>query len=81
MSAHPIFGTSSGIWLDFVVHEATIEVSETGTQAAAATGAVLIESHGPTVQINRPFLYAVVDRGPGTILFLGRVADPTELVG
>ena len=77
----PIFGTSSGIWLDFVVHEATIEVSETGTQAAAATGAVLIESHGPTVQINRPFLYAVVDRGPGTILFLGRVADPTELVG
>ncbi len=76
----PIFG-ESGPWLDDVLHEATIEVDENGTRAAAATGAEFLGSHGPTINVDRPFVYAVVDRGPGTILFLGRMVDPTELVG
>jgi len=66
-----------GIWIDRVEHEAFVEVDEEGTRAAAATGGVMVESHGPTVQVNRPFLYVIRDRGAGTILFIGRVTDPS----
>ena len=66
-----------GIWLDRVVHEAFIEVDEAGTRAAAATGAAMAASHGPTVTVDRPYIYLIRDRGAGTILFIGRVLDPT----
>jgi serpin B len=64
-------------WLGLVEHESYVEVDEEGTRAAAATGGVMVESHGPTVQVDRPFLYVIRDRGAGTILFIGRVTDPT----
>ena len=66
-----------GLWLDRVEHEAFIEVDEEGTRAAAATGGGMAASHGPTVTINQPYLYAIRDRGAGTVLFIGRVTDPT----
>lgn len=67
-----------GLWLDLVEHEAFIEVDEQGTRAAAATGGAMADSHGPTIEINRPYLYVIRDRGAGTILFIGRVNDPTQ---
>jgi len=67
-----------GLWIDRVEHEAFIEVDEDGTRAAAATGGVMLGSHGPTIEVNRPFLYVVRDRGAGTILFIGRVTDPSQ---
>ncbi len=66
-----------GLWLDRVEHEAFIEVDEAGTRAAAASGGVMRGSHGPTITVDRPFLYVIRDRGAGTILFIGRVTDPT----
>ena len=66
-----------GLQLATVEHEAMIEVDEQGTRAAAATGGEMAMSHGPTIEINRPFLYVIRDQGAGTILFIGRVADPT----
>ncbi len=66
-----------GIWLDRVEHEAFIEVDEQGTRAAAATGGAMEGSHGPTITINQPYLYIIRDRGAGTVLFIGRVTDPT----
>jgi serpin B len=65
------------LYLDQVEHEAMIEVDEQGTRAAAATGGEMAASHGPTIEINRPFLYVIRDRGAGTILFIGRVTDPS----
>jgi serpin B len=53
-----------------------IEVDESGTRAAAATGGEMVASHGPTIAIDRPYLYVIRDRGAGTILFIGRVTDP-----
>ncbi len=67
-----------GLHLDRVEHEAFIEVDEAGTRAAAATGGAMLGSHGPTIAVDRPFLYVVRDRGAGTILFIGRVTDPTQ---
>jgi serpin B len=66
-----------GLWLDQVEHEAFVEVDERGTRAAAATGGEMAASHGPTIEVNRPYLYVIRDRGSGTILFIGRVVDPT----
>jgi serpin B len=66
-----------GIWLGQVEHEAFVEVDEQGTRAAAATGGEMLGSHGPTVTVDRPYLYVIYDRGAGAILFMGRVLDPT----
>jgi serpin B len=66
-----------GLVLGLAEHEAVIEVDEAGTRAAAATGGAMVASHGPTVTLDRPFLYVIRDRGAGTILFIGRVTDPT----
>jgi serpin B len=68
---------ASGLTLARVDHEAFVEVDEEGTRAAAATGGVIAGSHGPTVEVNRPYLYVIRDRGAGTFLFLGRVVDPS----
>jgi len=66
-----------GLFLQTVQHEAFIEVDEEGTEAHAATGAAMAASHGPTITIDRPFIFVIRDRPTGTILFLGRVTDPT----
>jgi serine protease inhibitor len=34
------------------------------------------DSHGPTVSVDRPFLFFIVDKPTGSILSLGRVLDP-----
>ena len=59
-----------------VQHEAYIEVDEEGTRAAAATGVAVADSHGPTVSVDRPFLFFIVDQPTRSVLFLGRVLDP-----
>ena len=66
-----------GLFIGTVEHEAFIDVDEHGTRAAAATGGAMASSHGPTITVDRPFLYVVRDRGVGTVLFMGRVADPS----
>ncbi len=67
---------AGGLFVSAIEHEAFIEVDEEGTRAAAATGVAVAESHGPTVQFDRPFLFFIVDRPTSTLLFLGRVVDP-----
>ncbi len=55
--------------------------AEKGTEAAAATGVVLGTTSLPVgldVYVNRPFLYFLRDQPTGTILFMGRVVDPTK---
>src|SRR5262249_57178185 len=63
-----------------VVHRAVIEVQEEGTEAAAATAAVMTLTSAPsnqgTFRVDRPFLYYMVDDATGAILFQGRVVDP-----
>ncbi len=65
-----------GYFIDSITHVARIDVDETGTTAGAATDVAIAASHGPTVPIDRPFLYFIRDRGSGVILFMGHVTDP-----
>ena len=67
------------LYIQAVVHQANIDVDEGGTEASAATGVVVgIVSMPRPVNIDRPFLFALRDRGTGAILFLGRVVEPVE---
>ena len=64
-----------------VVHKTYIKVSEDGTVAAAVTavggGATSV---GPPreFKLNHPFLYLIVEKQTGSILFAGAVNDPSK---
>ncbi len=70
-----------------VIHQANIDVDETGTEAAAAT-AVLGDTTGgcgapfplkhKTLRFDRPFMFLIRDAKTGAILFMGRVTDPSQ---
>ncbi|NJK32475.1 MAG: serpin family protein [Deltaproteobacteria bacterium] len=65
-----------------VVHQTVIEVDEKGIEAAAATGIVIDKTAAPepdaTIVVDRPFVLAIRDQPTDTLLFLGRVLDPSE---
>jgi serpin B len=73
-----VIGEPNGLSVGSVEHETFIDVDENRTHAAAATGVAVVASHGPTVTVNRPFLYLIRDKSAGMILFIGRVLDPTR---
>ena len=68
-----------------VIHKAFVEVNEEGTEAAAATAIVMLGSAAPSnprpipvFRADHPFLFLIRDHRNGSILFLGRVTDPTQ---
>jgi serine protease inhibitor len=67
-------------WISRVLHESFIETDEEGTEAAAVTVVEFVNTSVPvivTVNVNRPFIYFIREISTGTILFMGRVSDPT----
>ena len=66
-----------------VVHKAFVDVSEEGTEAAAATGsiAVLVSAVTPEHTVFRadhPFVFLIRDTDTGLILFAGRLMNPSR---
>ena len=69
------------LFITDVVHKAFVSVDEAGTEAAAATGAVMAPTAGPPepeveVTVDRPFIFLIRDINTGAILFVGRVLNP-----
>jgi len=68
------------LYIGDIVHKAFIKIDENGTEAAAAT-AVLMEAtsvSAPKIFVaDRPFVYLIRDTQTNTILFMGRVLDPS----
>lgn len=69
------------LYLSAVLHQAVVMVDEKGTEAAAATAVASPTGAGaPPKAIDfiadHPFLFLIVDRATGLILFLGRVTEP-----
>lgn len=73
------------------VHQAFVEVTEEGTEAAAATAVIMAPGSAaprivemvpftPVFRADRPFVYLIRDTRSGAVLFFGRVLDPTREV-
>lgn len=67
------------LYIQSVIHEAFVAVDERGTEAAAATGVVvgIVSMPLHTLTVDRPFIFLIHDVETGTLLFVGRVLDPT----
>jgi serpin B len=71
------------LFISRVIHQTFIENDEQGTEAAAATVVeICFSSADPSpmvyeVHLDHPFLYFIRESSTGTILFMGRVNDPT----
>ncbi|RDV36564.1 serpin family protein [Bradymonadaceae bacterium TMQ3] len=73
----------SSLSISEILHKSFVSVDEEGTEAAAATAVIMagpdssIPENPPSVRFDRPFYYAVYDHGTSTILFMGRMLDPS----
>lgn len=72
--------TNEPVWVDDVVHETVIEVTETGTRASAASGAGL-DRIGSSIKflVDRPAILFIRANGPNLPLFWGRIMRPEAL--
>jgi serine protease inhibitor len=68
-----------GFLVNTVVHKTVIEVNETGTVAAAATGITTTTAAPLTYSMlmNHPFFYAIEDDKTGELLFVGVLMNPS----
>jgi serine protease inhibitor len=70
---------ASDLHISRVKQKAFIDVHELGTEAAAATSVVMrVTSMPPELTFDRPFVFAIRERSSGTLLFVGRVGDPSS---
>ena len=72
------------LYISKVLHKAFVDVNEEGTEAAAATAVILTgkslvlrKPFVPTFRADRPFLFLIKDKVTGSVLFMGRMVDPT----
>ena len=70
---------STNLYISDVLHEAFVEVNEHGTEATAMTLA-LAKSKGMDgyFMADHPFIFLIRENATGSILFLGRMIDPTK---
>jgi serpin B len=72
------------LFISAVVHKAFVDVNEEGTEAAAATAvvmrsmAVMMPRPTPIFRADHPFIFLIRDNHSGSILFIGRLVDPTQ---
>jgi len=73
----------NNLFISKAVQKITLEIGETGTEAAAATAAIFVPKSPMNMinkvmhfHANRPFYFAVMDIDKGTFLFVGRYVAP-----
>ena len=70
------------LYIANVFHKAFVAVDEKGTEAAAATAVImdLAMAIMPdlALSVDRAFIFMILDRPSGTILFVGRVLNPAQ---
>ena len=72
------------LYISAIIHKTFVAVDEKGTEAAAATAVVMrLKSVMPepeyiTFKADHPFFYYIKENITGTILFAGRVTDPSN---
>ena len=71
------------LYIGSVLHKAFVSVDEKGTEAAAATAVIMGVTSAPLGEpvlftVDRPFIFVIRDGQTGSILFLGKVVDPSD---
>jgi len=72
------------LYISAIIHKTFIAVDEEGTEAAAATAVVMRMKSLPPPQdyevfiADHPFFYFIKEKSTGTVLFAGRVVDPSK---
>ena len=72
--------SSIDLLISDVIHKTYIDVNEEGTEAAAVTAIVFeTTSIGPPsfIRLDRPFLFAITENTSKSILFIGKVMEPS----
>lgn len=67
------------LWISQIKHKAFVEVNEEGTEAAAVTAVEMSTksiSMDPVFHADHPFIFLIRENATGSILFMGRVANP-----
>ena len=76
------FLRETNVFISKVVQKTYVDVDEQGTEAAAATGVMMVQTSSyhpePEMIVDRPFITAIRDDRIGLILFLGQINDPTQ---
>jgi serpin B len=68
------------LYISKVKHKTFVEVNEEGTEAAAVTSVeigVTSIGGGFTMRVDRPFVFAIRENHSGTILFVGKILEPS----
>ena len=72
---------SDQAWVSAVKHDGYVNVNEEGTEAAAVTTVIIaadsLPPPPPRFVADHAFVYFIIDNESGTILFMGKVTDPT----
>ena len=71
---------NGGLYIDNVKHKSFVEVNEEGTEAAAVTVVDMrLTSVGDHLflRVDRPFVFVIRENHSGTILFIGKIVDPS----
>jgi serpin B len=73
-------GRKNGLFIGAVEHKAYVEVNEEGTEAAAATATTMMDTAAfvrvREFRADHPFIFLIVDKNTGSVLFMGRVMEP-----
>lgn len=70
---------NGNLLLSFVKQNTFVAVDEKGTEAAAVTSSgVSTTSYKEPTLFNRPFVFVIHEKTSGTVLFVGKIADPTK---
>jgi len=69
------------LYVSDAIHKAFINVSEGGTEAGATTIIHAAGSAPPVFRADHPFIFVIQDRDAGSILFMGRLSDPSQGTG
>jgi serpin B len=84
MASRGVTQHDGNLYISAVIHKAYVDVNEEGSEAVATTG---IATPQPTAALppphivfraDHPFVFLIRDNGSGSILFMGRVTDPSK---
>jgi serpin B len=73
---------TSGLFVSHVIHKADVEVNERGSEAAAATGVVMMKRSldmNEVFHADHPFIFLIHHHLSGSILFAGKLMQPSGL--